>query len=271
MGIRMESKKSVECGTVIKSLEQLCAPVFAENWDNVGLLAGRRDKEVGKICIALDATDAVVEEAVRKGADMLLTHHPLIFSSMKKINTDDFIGRRLVKLIGNDISYYAMHTNFDVMGMADAAADEIRLKERQVLSITYEDEIAKEGIGRYGKLPQVMTLEECASYVKDVFHLESVKVYGERDMAVECAAVSPGSGKSMIRPAVEAGAEVLITGDIDHHEGLDAVAQGLAIIDAGHYGLEKIFVPYMIEYIEREFPQIAVFAAREGNPFWSLV
>lgn len=127
MGIRMESKKSVECGTVIKSLEQLCAPVFAENWDNVGLLAGRRDKEVGKICIALDATDAVVEEAVRKGADMLLTHHPLIFSSMKKINTDDFIGRRLVKLIGNDISYYAMHTNFDVMGMADAAADEIRL------------------------------------------------------------------------------------------------------------------------------------------------
>ena len=90
-----------------------------------------------------------------------------------------------MKLIGNDISYYAMHTNFDVMGMADAAADEIRLKERQVLSITYEDEIAKEGIGRYGKLPQVMTLEECASYVKDVFHLESVKVYGERDMAVE--------------------------------------------------------------------------------------
>ena len=71
-----------------------------------------------------------------------------------------------------------------------------------------------------------------------------------------------------IRPVVEAGAEVLITGDIDHHEGLDAVAQGLAIIDAGHYGLEKIFVPYMIEYIEREFPQIAVFAAREGNPFW---
>ena len=64
---------------------------------------------------------------------------------------------------------------------------------------------------------------------------------------------------------------MLITGDIDHHEGLDAVAQGLAIIDAGHYGLEKIFVPYMIEYIEREFPQIAVFAAREGNPFWSLV
>jgi len=270
-GQLMGNENSVECSIIIESLEQLCAPVFAESWDNVGLLAGRRDKQVKKICIALDATDEVVEEAVRNGADMLLTHHPLIFSPMKKINTDDFIGRRLVQLIGHDISYYAMHTNFDVMGMADAAADEIRLKDRHVLSITYEDEIAKEGIGRYGRLPQVMTLEECASYVKDVFHLESIKIYGDRSMAIECAAVSPGSGKSMIRPAVEAGAEVLITGDIEHHEGLDAMAQGLAVIDAGHFGLEKIFVPYMMEYIRREFPQIAVFAAREKNPFWVMV
>ncbi|HBA70308.1 MAG TPA: Nif3-like dinuclear metal center hexameric protein [Lachnospiraceae bacterium] len=266
----MEKGKGVECSVIIESLEQLCAPVFAESWDNVGLLAGRRDKEVGKICIALDATDGVIEEAAGNGADMLLTHHPLIFSSMKKVNTDDFIGRRLVKLIRNDISYYAMHTNFDVMGMADAAADEIRLKDRHVLSITYEDEIAKEGIGRYGRLPQIMTLEECASYIKEIFHLESVKIYGERDTAVECAAVSPGSGKSMIRPAIEAGAEVLITGDIEHHEGLDAMAQGLSIIDAGHYGLEKIFVPYMMEYIQREFPQITLFAAREKNPFWLI-
>ena len=267
----MRNEKSVECSIIIESLEQLSAPAFAESWDNVGLLAGRKEKEVQKICIALDATDAVIDEAVRSGADMILTHHPLIFSAMKKVNTEDFIGRRVVKLLQNDISYYAMHTNFDVMGMADAAADEIHLKDRQVLDITYEDEIAKEGIGRYGRLSQVMTLEECASYVKQVFHLESVKIYGEPDIAVECAAISPGSGKSVIGPAVRAGAEVLITGDIEHHEGLDAVAQGLAIIDAGHYGLEKIFVPYMIEYIHREFPQIDVFAAREKNPFWVMV
>lgn len=261
----------MKCGIIIESLEQLSSPMFAESWDNVGLLAGRRDKEVRKICLALDATDEVVEEAVRGGADMLVTHHPLIFSAMKKINTDDFIGRRIVQLLQADISYYAMHTNFDVMGMADAAADEIRLKERQVLSITYEDEISKEGIGRYGKLPQVMTLEECASYVKQVFGLESVKIYGDANSAVECAAISPGSGKSMIKDAVAAGAEVLITGDIEHHEGLDAVAQGLLIIDAGHYGIEKIFVPYMLEYIKREFPQLEVFAAKEKNPFWIMV
>lgn len=256
--------------TIIESLERLSPSSFAESWDNVGLLAGRMDKEVNKLCIALDATDEVVDEAVHAGADMLLTHHPLIFSAMKRINTEDFTGRRVVKLLQNDISYYAMHTNFDIMGMADAAADEICLRDRQVLTITYEDEIAKEGIGRYGKLPRIMTLEECASYIKQAFALESIKIYGEPQTVVECAAISPGSGKSMIKPAVLAGANVLITGDIDHHEGLDAIAQELAIIDAGHYGLEKIFIPYMLEYIKRELPQLSVFAAREKNPFWIM-
>lgn len=262
---------NMKCQEIIESLEQLSPPSFAESWDNVGLLAGRRDKEVKKIICALDATDEVVDEAVRCGADMLLTHHPLIFSPLKKINTDDFIGRRVVKLLQNDISYYTMHTNFDIMGMADAAADEIGLKECQVLQTTYEDEIAKEGLGRYGKLRQIMTLEECASFVKQVFHLESVKIYGEPDLVIECAAISPGSGKSVIASAISADAEVLITGDIEHHEGLDAMAQGLAIIDAGHYGLEKIFILYMQEYIRREMPQLEVVAAKEKNPFWVMI
>ncbi len=260
----------MRCDKIIESLERLSPSSFAESWDNVGLLAGRTDKEVSRLCIALDATDEVIDEAVRVGADMLLTHHPLIFSPMKKITAEDFIGRRLIKLLQNDISYYAMHTNFDVMGMADAAADELGLKDRQVLNITYEDEIAKEGLGRYGRLIQIMTLEECASFVKETFELEHVKIYGEPDTPIEWAAVSPGSGKTMIKPAVSAGVEVLITGDIEHHEGLDAMAQGLAIIDAGHFGLEKIFIPYMKEYIRRELPQLTVFAAKEKNPFWIL-
>ncbi len=260
----------MRCDKIIESLERLSPSSFAESWDNVGLLAGRTDKEVSRLCIALDATDEVIDEAVRVGADMLLTHHPLIFSPMKKVTAEDFIGRRLIKLLQNDISYYAMHTNFDVMGMADAAADELGLKDRQVLDIAYEDEIAKEGLGRYGRLIQIMTLEECASFVKETFELEHVKIYGEPDTPIEWAAVSPGSGKTMIKPAVSAGAEVLITGDIEHHEGLDAMAQGLAIIDAGHFGLEKIFIPYMKEYIRRELPQLTVFAAKEKNPFWIL-
>ena len=260
----------MHCNEVIEKLEMLSPRSFAEGWDNVGLLAGRYEKEIHRVMIALDATDEVVEEAVRKGVDLLLTHHPLIFSARKNVNNGDFIGRRLVTMLQHDMCYYAMHTNFDVMGMADAAADEIGLVDRQVLDITYEDEISREGIGRFGKLPESMSLEACGEKIKQIFGLESVKIFGDAEKQIEMAAICPGSGKSVIEKAVQLGADVLITGDIDHHAGIDAMAMGLSIIDAGHYGLEKIFVPYMEEFLRRECRELEVLRAREKNPFWVL-
>lgn len=255
------------CNEIIEKLESLSPPAFAEEWDNIGLLAGRRDKEVETIYIALDAADDVIEEAVRLGADMLLTHHPLIFKKLGRINTDDFIGRRIYQLIRHDISYYAMHTNFDVMGMADAAADELSLRDRKVLNVTYEDDISKEGCGRVGKLKACMSVEELAYLVKTKFHVPNVRVFGELGDIVEVAAVMPGSGGSYIKDALEAGADVMITGDIDHHEGIDAAAQGLTIIDAGHYGIEKLFINYMEEFIKREMPELKIYKAEIKEPF----
>lgn len=258
----------MRCEEVTRKLEELSPLSYAESWDNPGLLAGRKEKEIKRIYIALDATTRAIEEAIRLEADMLLTHHPLIFKGIKKVNSDDFVGRRILMLAGNDISYYAMHTNFDVMGMADAAADVIGLKNREVLEITFEDDIAKEGFGRLGKLPGIMTLEECALYIKKVFGIQWVKVFGDRDMEIEKAAISPGSGQSMIEPALAKGADLLITGDIDHHDGIDALERGMAVIDAGHFGLEQIFVPYMEEYIKREMSGLEVFVEKPQSPFW---
>ena len=126
----------MKCKEVIARLEKIAPICLAEKWDNVGLIAGREDKEVHKILIALDPTSEVVEEAVAFGADLLITHHPLIFSGIKSVTTNDFIGKRVFHLIFNDICYYAMHTNFDVMGMADAVADDLNLKKCEVLDIT---------------------------------------------------------------------------------------------------------------------------------------
>ena len=106
----------MKCGEIIEILNRLAPESMACDWDNPGLLAGRRQKEVKRVLVAVDADDAVVEEALRLGADMLLTHHPLIFRPLKKVNDDDFIGRRILKLIQGDISYYAMHTNFNILG-----------------------------------------------------------------------------------------------------------------------------------------------------------
>ncbi|MCI8967229.1 MAG: Nif3-like dinuclear metal center hexameric protein [Lachnospiraceae bacterium] len=257
----------MKCYEIIDKLESLSPTEFAEEWDNIGLLAGRRDKEVRTVYIALDATDDVIEEAVRLGADLLLTHHPLIFKKMSRVNTDDFIGRRVCELIRNDISYYAMHTNFDVMGMADAAADELSLKDRRVLDVTYEDDISKEGCGRVGELKDSMRVEALAGLVKEKFHVPNVRVFGDLDSPVRTVAVMPGSGGGFIQDALAAGADVMITGDVGHHEGIDAVAQGLAVIDAGHYGIEKLFISYMEEFMKRELPGVQIYKAEIREPF----
>lgn len=258
----------MRCNEVMNILETLSPVVFAEKWDNVGLLVGREDKTVHKVMLALDATDDVVEQAVLQGVDLLLTHHPLLFSSIKRITEADFIGRRLLKLIRNDICYYAMHTNFDVMGMADAAADALGLQHCEVLDISYEDEISKEGIGRIGRISQKMSLTDLAEHCKKAFAIDNVRVYGEPDMEIETVAIVPGSGKDYIDTAISKQADVFITGDIGHHNGLDALEQGLAIIDAGHYGVEKLFVPYMEEFFADQMPGLVVVRAAQGAPFF---
>lgn len=260
----------MDCRRVMGILEELSPTCYAEKWDNVGLLVGRKSKEVNTIFVALDATDDVIKAAIECEADMLITHHPLLFSPIKSVRADDFIGRRILTLAKHDISYYAMHTNFDVMGMADAAADEIGLVEREVLDVTYEDEIGTEGIGRIGRLSGDFTLVELCELVKERFNLDSVKVYGEfddSDRLMDVCAIVPGSGKSMIDVAIEKGADVLITGDIDHHAGIDALARGLCIIDASHHGLEKIFVPYMEDFLRDELPEVKVYTSELTAPF----
>ena len=257
----------MKCSEIITLLEQEYGKEYACDWDNVGLLVGREDKEIQKIYIALDATDEAIEEAIANGADMLLTHHPMIFKGMKRVTQEDFIGRRIIRLIQNDISYYAMHTNFDVMGMADLAADYLGISDTRVLEITSVSETGEEGIGRYGSLKKEMTVRECCEEVKQAFSLENVKVFGNLERKVKTAAISPGSGRSVISNALQAGVDVLITGDIDHHEGIDAVAQKLTVIDAGHYGVEHIFIPYMEQYLKREAKELEIAVQPLTFPF----
>ena len=154
----------MKCSEIIEVLGRLAPEGCACEWDNPGLLAGRSGKEVRNIYIALDATDQVVEAAIGAGADMLLTHHPLIFKAIKKVNDQDFITRRLVKLIQADISYYAMHTNFDAAPgcMADLAAERLGLTECVPLEAMGEMEgsqgLVPYGIGKTGYLREPVTV-----------------------------------------------------------------------------------------------------------------
>ena len=212
----------------------------------------------------------MIDRAIKEGADMLITHHPLLFSAVKKVTDEDFITRRIVKLIQNDISYYAMHTNYDVLGMADLSAEYTKMHDAEVLSVTEERNGETQGFGRVGELPQEMTLREYAKLVKESLKLNDVKVYGDLDGKVKRAAVCTGSGKSMIQDAIKAGEDVYVTGDIDHHTGIDTVAQGMALIDAGHYGTEYVFMDAMKKELTQAFPNLKISCAKVKSPYTIL-
>ena len=258
------------CEDVMQCLEDLSPVSFAEDWDNVGLLLGRREKVVDSVMLCVDVTEQVITQAIQAGVSMIVSHHPLIFSGIKRITNDDVFGTRLIDLIQADICVYAMHTNFDVMGMADAAAERLELLDTEVLQVTYEDEIATEGIGRTGKLKGALTLEEVAALTKEAFQVPSVRVFGEPDTLCCEVAVCPGSGKGLVKDVLKSGVDVYITGDIDHHTGIDLVAQGICVIDAGHYGVEKLFVPYIYDYFSKIMPECNVIKAMEEDPYWML-
>ena len=197
---------------IIARLEELCPPQFAVSWDNSGLQAGRYEQEVKTVCLAVDATSEAIAFAAAQGADLLITHHPLLFSGIKSIHDHHFIGKRVMELIRNDISCYAMHTNFDVMGMADAAADLLRLEDREVLEVTFEDDISVEGLGRTGSLIEPMKLSEVAEKTAEVFGISHVRYYGAPDEMIVTCAILPGAGHGEIDIALKSGADVLITG-----------------------------------------------------------
>lgn len=256
----------MKCSDVIRKIEEKYPVYFAEDWDNPGLLVGDREQEIKKVFLALDVTDETLDAAIKAGADMMITHHPLIFSGLKKVTAQDFIGRRVIKLIQNHMCYYAMHTNFDVLGMAELSADYLKLSEREVLEITYEIGEKKEGIGRTGTLPEAMELKKCGAFVKEQFRLPFVKIYGDPDQIVEKAAICTGSGKSLMKDVLRSGAQVYITADMDYHSAIDAVAQGVCVVDAGHYGTEYIFMEYMKKELAEMIPELEVQEMEVGYP-----
>lgn len=253
----------MKCAEIINILEEQFPVKYAVPGDKTGFQVGDREKEVHHIFVAVDATDENIEEAIRVGADMLLTHHPMIYSPLAAVTTDSFNGRRVIKMIENGLCYMSTHTNYDSCRMADLAAERLQMSECQVL-----EEVADGlGIGKVGRLPKEMTLRECALFVKEKFRIPSVKFFGDGEQKVSLAAICPGSGRSVLGCCHKAGAEVFITGDVDHHTGIDQLDDALPIIDAGHYGVEHIYIEDMCRFLMEKCPEVKVSIAKIKHPF----
>ncbi len=268
------------CSEIMQILERQSPAEYAMDWDHVGLLTGRRDREVKKLLLCLDVTLQVIRQAVREQVDLIVSHHPVIFTKMDRVNDETVLGRKLLMLLEHGICCFAMHTNFDTRGgMGRLAGARLGLKNVEVLEETKDGE----GIGVLGILDTPLTAEALSEKVKKDFDLKNVLLFDPASFlrndtgnaasghtpgsGMDKIAICPGSGKSVIKSALAAGAECLITGDLGHHDGIDAMEAGLTLIDASHFGLEKLFVEFMYEYLRDFLPGVELIRARQECPY----
>ncbi|MGL4672386.1 Nif3-like dinuclear metal center hexameric protein [Cetobacterium sp.] len=254
---------------LINFLENKFPLNLAEEWDNVGLLVGRRDSEITGILLSLDLTDDVIEKAIESHLNLIITHHPLIFKPVKNINSDTLIGRKIIKLIEKGIAVYSMHTNLDSSksGLNDFLGEDILgFKDGKILE-RLEKNDREYGIGRVYKLDETLSLEKLLNRLKEKLALDSISfVKAKKLKDIKKIALVSGSGASYWRKAKKAGAEVLITGDVKYHEAMDAREENFTIIDIGHFESEHIFSNLISDLLKKEF-EISVATFNDGPVF----
>lgn len=237
---------------IINGLEERYPKRLAEDWDNVGLLLGDNKQEIKKVQLSLDITDKAIENAVKNGVNMIVTHHPFIFKGIKNIDFSTTIGKKIRDLIKNDISVYSIHTNLDSAqgGLNDYLLSLLDICESKVIDKNSENESC--GIGRLYKLKEETLLKEYIVQLKERFQLENLRVIAESDeVKIKRVALINGSGMSYWRKVKSLGADLFITGDVGYHEALEAKESGLAVIDIGHFEGERHFVRLLKTYFEK--------------------
>lgn len=224
---------------VIGLLEEIAPISLAEPWDNPGLQVGCYSQEVTRIFFALDPTANSLKRASKCHAQLLLTHHPLIFRPLSALDITSYPADVIVEAIRGRISVVSVHTNLDVAkgGINDILAELLELEKVDVLKKVGEGNDT--GLGRIGDLPEPSLLSRVERTVKVLFGAERLKVVGEGDPQIRKVAVVGGSGGGLLTQASKQGADLLLTGDVSHHHALEARSLGMALIDTGHFHAEK--------------------------------
>lgn len=226
---------------IIKIIEDKFPHTNAEEWDNVGLLVGDLNKEIKKIQFSIDATMEAIENAVKLEVDMIITHHPIIFKAIKSIREQELLGKKLRKLIKNDINVYCIHTNLDSTrgGLNDFVLKKIGVEKSKILDMNEEREC---GIGRIYTLEKEVKLIDYIEKIKKDLSIRNLRFITKNfNKNIKKVALINGSAMSYWRLAKAKNIDLFITGDITYHDALDALENGLDIIDFGHYESENLF------------------------------
>lgn len=256
---------------IITYLDSFAPLDLAEDWDNVGLLVGRRDQPVARIMTCLTLTEDVADEAASEQCDLIVSHHPLMFKPVQRITADTPEGRILLTLIRHDVAVYSPHTAFDSAraGINQGLAEKLGLENIAPIRLIDDDlpDGAVLGSGRWGTLKASVTLEEFCNHVKGMLPCETVPFVGERTRQISTVAVACGAAAEFLRDAVRLGCDVLLTGEARFHAALEARAVGIALVLAGHYATERPGVEELATALGKQFPQLTVWASRvESDP-----
>lgn len=208
----------------------------AEPWDNVGLLAGSKNSAVTGILCALDFTEDVLKKAEEVDANLIVTHHPILFSARKRLTEDDYEGRVLCAMIRKNINLIAAHTNYDVAqgGVNDVLAKHLGLSNIRTV------ETDEDGILRMGDTEPV-SMSDFANKVSSALG-DVVRIYGDREKMIKTVAVCGGSGGEYAACAFRAGADAYVTGEMRYHDSLNFALEGYATLHAGHDATERIAI-----------------------------
>lgn len=250
---------------ITNAIEEFAPLGIQEDWDNSGLTIGSHDDEVHKVLVGFDCTPELIDEAVECGADMVVTHHPLIFKGLKKISPDDIVGLTVMKAIRAGIAVYGAHTTADkvLAGVSGAMAARLGLENVRIL----DDDGEGTGLGVVGDFAEPMSASDAVKYVKDKFGLKMVRCSRLIDKPVGRVAMCGGSGGSLIGAAETAGAQLYLSGDISYHNFF--TDNDFMIMDIGHFESESDIVGILFSVIRKKFPNFAIRISAglpESNP-----
>ena len=242
-------------------LEEFAPLPSQEPWDNAGICIGSPEAEVHAVLVGFDCTPALLQEAVARGADMVVTHHPLIFGGLKRIDPVDPVGAAVILAIRHGIVVYAAHTN------ADKAPGGVNTLMAERLGLVEPEPLDESGLGFIGLLPEPMEGNAFCHYVKERFSLRTLRCSAPIAKVFRVA-TSCGAGSSFAEAAFRAGADAFVTGDVSYHHFF--VPEGRMILDIGHWESEVEIVEKFVSILQKKLPTFAVYTTtrKNNNPIY---
>lgn len=252
----------VKCEDVLKYLDEIAPFELAEEWDNSGLLIGSKRQSIKKIFVSLDITSDVVDLAIKEKADLIISHHPIIFNELKNIVNDKPNGKVISNIIKNNISVIAIHTNYDSAkdGLNKILAEKIGLLSIENTGRTAHIDKLGEGYSyaRFGVLPQVMSGMEFCKHIKKQIEAKSLKISGYLPQKISKVAVMCGAFDGDVLNILKDDPDVILTGEIKYHDALEIAEYGCCIVEAGHYHTEKMMTKSVGELLAQKFSVLKV-------------